>query len=450
MNLRTLKILTVFAPALFIGLFEVVRHLVFVEHQPMFLGNLVLLGAVLAGGLFFSTTIFRVIEGMQRQIVRRNQELVALNSVGLAVSESLDLDVILYRAMDKVLEVTRTDAGEIFLLDEPTQEMVQQVRAGPFASAFLEKTRFRLGEGLVGAVAQSREPMVVEDLASDERFLRSKIRNSGFRSLVCVPLKTQDAVVGVFDIYTLGLRRFTQDDIELMVNTGNQIAMAIDNARLHEKVHCVAVLEERERIAREMHDGLAQVLGYINTKTQAVRNFLDAGQREQADRHLRELETTVQEVYADVREVILGLRSSALLQRGMVPALKEYVTRFSHLSSVEAELHVHNGIAACLSPATEVQVIRIIQESLTNIRKHAKARHAWVRICQADDDVQIVVEDDGQGFDVSNLKRGDGPRFGLQTMKERAESVNGTLEVLSAPEAGTRVVVRIPASQGVA
>ncbi len=182
MSLKTLKIVTILAPALFIGLFEVARHLAFVEHQPMIIGNLVVFIVVLVGAFFFSRFIFRIIGRMQRESLRRNQELAALNSVALAVSESLNLDVILYRALDKVLQVTATDAGEIFLLDEQTDEMVQQVHSGLFPDAFREKTRFRMGEGFVGAVAEAGEPIVVEDVSQDPRLLRDKVRESGIRS----------------------------------------------------------------------------------------------------------------------------------------------------------------------------------------------------------------------------------------------------------------------------
>jgi len=278
MSLKTLKIVTILAPALFIGLFEVVRHLVFVEHQPMAIGNLVVFIVVLAGAFLFSKFIFGIIGRTQRESLRRNQELAALNSVALAVSESLNLDVILYRALDKVLQVTATDAGEIFLQDEPTQEMVQRVHSGLFPEAFQEKTSFRIGEGFVGAVAQSGEPIVVEELSQDPRLLRDKVRESGFRSLASVPLKSKNVVIGAINIATMKRRRFTPEDMQLLTNIGNQIAVAIENARLHEKVQGMAILEERERIAREMHDSLAQVLSYVNTKTQAVRQLLATGQ----------------------------------------------------------------------------------------------------------------------------------------------------------------------------
>ena len=447
MNLKTLKIVTILAPATFVALFELLRHRIFIEQQPMMIGNIAVFAGLIAGAFFFSRFIFRIIERMQRESLRRNQELAALNSVALAVSKSLNLDVILYRALDKVLQVTATDAGEIFLQDRQTQEMVQRVHSGLFPEAFQEKIRFQIGEGFVGAVAQSGEPIVVEDVSQDHRLLRNKVRESGFRSLVSVPLKSKDAVIGVINLATLSRRRFTTEDMQLLANIGNQIAVAIENARLHEQVQDMAALEERERIAREMHDSLAQVLSYVNTKTQAVRQLLATGQEAQAEAHLKELESIAQDAYDDVREVILGLRSTDSLQKGIVSTLKEYIFRFSQLSNIKTELEISDGRPPALPTTIELQVIRIIQESLTNVRKHARANHAWVRFVTRGEQAEIVIEDDGQGFDSTRIRRGDWPQFGLQTMKERAESVRGTLDIRSAPGKGTKVTLRVPLTQ---
>lgn len=448
MKLKILKMATIVAPAIFVGLFEISRHSLFVEHQPMIMGNLIVFGTILVGAFLFSRVIFGIIERMQREIVRRNQELAAVNSVALAVSESLNLDVILYRALDRVLQVTATEAGEIFLQDELTKEMVQRVHTGLFPEAFQEKTRFRIGEDFAGAVAQSGEPIVVEDLSCDPRLLRDKVKRVGFRSLVSVPLKSKNTVIGVINLATLSHRRFTPEDVQLLANIGSQIAVAIVNAYLHQKVQGMAALEERERIAREMHDSLAQVLSYVNTKTQAVRQLFATGQEAQAKAHLKELEDLARDAYADVREAILGLRSSASPQREMVSTLKEYIFRFSQLSNIRTELQVSDGGFPSLPMTTELQSIRIIQEALTNVRKHAMASHAWVRISTDGEQAEIVIEDDGHGFNVSDIRRGDWPQFGLQTMKERAESVRGSLDITSAPGQGTKVTLRVPLSQG--
>jgi len=234
--------------------------------------------------------------------------------------------------------------------------------------------------------------------------------------------------------------------MQLLTNMSNQIGIAIENARLHEKAQGVATLEERERIAREMHDGLAQVLSYVNTKSQAARQFISSGQEVQAETQLRELEEIAQGMYADVRESILDLRTTASPQKDIVSTLKEYVLRFGQLSGIRTSMEINNGGLLSLPATTELQVIRIIQEALTNVRKHAEAGHAWVMISTDNDHVEIVVKDDGNGFNVSSSGQMDWPKFGLQSMRERAESIGGKLDIRSTSK-GTEVHLIIPLTQ---
>jgi len=208
----------------------------------------------------------------------------------------------------------------------------------------------------------------------------------------------------------------------------------------------MAVLEERERIAREMHDGFAQVLGYVNATAQATRQFLTNTRVKEAEDNLKELETVARDAYADVREVILQLRTTNVFQKDLIPLLKEYVGRFSQIGVTKIELEVNDCSEKCFSANSELQIIRIIQEALTNIRKHAGAKHGWVRITNQNGQCKIVIEDDGRGFNSVSVRDGDRPRFGLQIMKERAESIRGNVDVTSIPGDGTRVTLTIPSN----
>ncbi len=157
-----------------------------------------------------------------------------------------------------------------------------------------------------------------------------------------------------------------------------------------------------------------------------------------------ELEEIAKDMYADVREAIMDLRTTTLPHRDIASTLEEYVSRFSQMSGTKTDLTISNGNIPNLSPNAELQVIRIIQEALTNVRKHARASQAHVRISTEDGECNIVIEDNGLGFDVSDIRRGSRPQFGLQTMKERAESVEGTLDISSSPGSGTRVILSLP------
>jgi signal transduction histidine kinase len=227
-----------------------------------------------------------------------------------------------------------------------------------------------------------------------------------------------------------------------LLKIGNRIATAIEKARLYEQVGAVAIQEERERISKELHDGLAQVLGYVITKSQATRQLLR--KMTEASDYLVELENVAQEVYTDTRETILGLRTAIIGNTSMTSALREHVVRFSQMHGIKTELIIGDHIIPSLSPQIELQAIRIVQEALSNVRKHAKATHATVAITAGDSDINILVEDDGTGFDVEKAEKTDSTKFGLRNMKERADSINSYLSVESKPENGTRVTLRIP------
>jgi len=204
-----------------------------------------------------------------------------------------------------------------------------------------------------------------------------------------------------------------------------------------------AALVERERIARELHDSLAQVLGAAHLRLRGLEGRPEVAGHPRVHGEVTDLADLCRDAYRDVREAILGLRDASRPDRTLVEHLASYVEAFSRTSSIETRLETQ-GDDLRLTPAAEVQVIRVIQEALTNVRKHSGARRASVRISVGDAQTVFVVEDDGAGFDPRTLA-GERDRFGLHTMRERTESVQGRLTIDSTPGRGTRLVVALPA-----
>jgi signal transduction histidine kinase len=221
--------------------------------------------------------------------------------------------------------------------------------------------------------------------------------------------------------------------------------MRLTLVRERGQVRLLAVLEERDRIGREMHDGLAQVLGYVNTKAQAVNEFLRAGQTVPATHQLQELIAAAQEASTDAREIIVGLRLNNVDERQLTDLADEYVNRFERRSGVVTDLVVAQSWDDTGVPSTvKVQSLRIIQEALTNARKHARANHVGVTLDRCNNSAVIMVKDDGCGFMLSRLLRPDFSRYGLRTMRERAQAVGGTLRIESAPGKGTCIEATLP------
>jgi signal transduction histidine kinase len=216
-------------------------------------------------------------------------------------------------------------------------------------------------------------------------------------------------------------------------------------ALLFQHQRSLATLEERDRIARELHDSLGQVLGYVNVQAQAIRELLAHGETATADAHLAQLANVAKDAHTDVREYILCVRTAVSPERGFVSALQQYLQRFSQNYGIRTELNGPEALKARgLQPTTEVQLLRIVQEALSNVRKHSSARAVRVNLTVDADQAEVVIEDDGRGFDPVQLAVGDRQHFGVGIMRERAEEIGGTLEVQSAPEQGTRVIVRVP------
>ncbi len=206
-----------------------------------------------------------------------------------------------------------------------------------------------------------------------------------------------------------------------------------------------AIVEERDRIARELHDGLAQVLGYVNTKAIAVRLLLSKGQQPAAQEQLSQLEEAARGLFVDVREAILGLKAAGQTGQGLTAGLQDFAAQFSRLSGLEVEMQVQPGMERLALPAeTELQLMRIVQEALANVRKHASASRARVSLRREDGAFELRVADDGVGFDPTRDEDGGRSHYGLATMRERAEAIGAAFAVSSAAGSGTCVSVRLP------
>ncbi len=376
---------------------------------------------------------------------QRNKELAALLAVSEAATSSLDLPEVLDEALEAILAVTSAESAEVWLMED-NGVLTLERHHGLAPEAFHERTRFKMGEGLPGLAAQAGCPVVVHDLGADARFLRQQVKDLGFQTFCALPLRHGEQTVGVLAVAARPSEALSSvAERRLLEGIGEQVAIAVVNARLHQRVLDVAVLEERERIARELHDGLAQVLGYINTETLAVKKLIASGRPADAERELSAMEAAAKHVYADVREAILGLRASSAQPGQLIPSLRDYLKYYSEMAGVPVALRAATEVEALRLPATiEIQLMRIIQEALSNVRKHAHATKAKLSFERTASGLTIELTDDGQGFDPERLLRTGWPRFGLQTMRERAQAIGGECDIVSSPGHGTSVVVQVP------
>lgn len=450
MTLSRLKWLAILAPILFLATLEVVRHVVAPEFFQAWPGYLLLAGLVLLGTLFFAEAIFSVINRLQARLQRQNLELLDLHGASLGILGERDLATVLQLVVDRARDLVGAEYGALSLVrDRGGIEAFLVSGISPEQRALLGSPPE--GHGILGVVLNEGATLRLDDLTRDSRSTGFPEHHPPMRSLLAVPVISQGDVLG--NLYLTekeGGAAFDAEDEESLQRFATLAALAIENARLHRQLQAMAVTEERERIAREMHDSLAQVLGYVNTKAQATEALLESGQTGRAVVQLAQLSAASREAYADVREAILGLRTSLGEGRDFVETLQEYLQLWQEQSGVAVSLQIEPaaGFAPALEPHAEVQLLRIVQEALTNVRKHASATRAIVSITRQDRALMIGIEDDGVGFDPEALGRAEVPRFGLATMRERAEAIGGTLSIAAVPGAGTMVLVRMPAEPG--
>ncbi|MBI4495068.1 MAG: GAF domain-containing sensor histidine kinase [Chloroflexi bacterium] len=448
MSLRRLKWLAVLAPMFFLGALDVARHALYPALLHAWPGTVLIFGTVLLGTLFFAESIFGVIDRMQVRLAQQNREMLALHEAGLAISGELGLEAVLQKVVDQARELVGSRYGALSLVKEEGG-IEAFLTSGLSAEERARIGALPEGRGLLGVVLNEGQRLRLADLPRDPRAAGFPLHHPPMHSLLAVPIITRGRALG--NLYLTEketAQEFSADDEETLVRFATQAALAIENAHLHRQVKELAITEERDRIAREMHDSLAQVLGYVNTKAQAAQELLRSGQPERAAAQIGQLAEAARAAYADVRESILGLRTSLGPDIELLDALNDYLVHWQEQSGVTAELVTTSadGFDPPLPPAAELQLLRIVQEALANVRKHAAASHVLVRLAETEGWVEAVVADDGVGFDPAALGRGAFPRFGLSTMRERAEAVGGRLEIDSAPGRGTRVTVRVPAN----
>jgi signal transduction histidine kinase len=440
--LRRLKWASVTATLLFVGAVDLIRLKLY-PYLPSWEGRLFMAGTIFTGVLFFFGVVFTLIERMQQRLERQNRELLSLHTATQDIHAELSLDKLLQRVVDQATALLDARYGAISVIDE-------QHRIESFVtSGISDELRARLGSppvghGLLGVVLNEGQRLRMPDLTNDPRSHGFPAHHPPMRSLLAVPVVCKGPYRG--NLYLADKNEapeFSLEDEETLVRFATTAAIAIDNAYLHQRLNTLAVAEERLRIAHEMHDGLAQVLAYVNTKAQAVNELLRTDRPEEATRHLDQLASAAREVYGDVRESIIGLRNAAVPGRSVGDAVHDYVRSWEAQHGIACRIQVDRGLR--LSDNAELQLQRIVQESLANVRKHSQAKHVDVSLRQADGTIVATVQDDGLGFNPELLGRAEFPRFGLATMRERAESIGGTVRLDSSPGQGTRITVEIPA-----
>jgi signal transduction histidine kinase len=357
---------------------------------------------------------------------------------------SLELDEVLRRVADSITLAVGGRYCCIYLLDEEHGMLVPSAEAKGTRNADRQVPRLPCltpeRDPLIQELLEEKAPVTCRDARSDPRVSDQTAQALGWISVLAVPIRIGYRVLGAAIVSTFKKPYFfTNEQIALCSGIANAVAIAIENARLYRQVEQLAVMEERQRLARELHDSVTQSLFSITLYAEAASRMLAAQKFDTTAEHLRELQATAQEALREMRLLVFELRPPLLAEQGLVAALQSRLEGVERRAGLRAELKVVGEKR--LPIPVEEELYGIAQEALNNVLKHAGAKHVMVRLEFVGQSALIEVRDDGAGFELASA--GDRGGLGLRGMTERAQRVGGRLTVQSTPGEGTvvRVVV---------
>lgn len=264
----------------------------------------------------------------------------------------------------------------------------------------------------------------------------------GYTTVHIVPLMIQKETYGLLVVGYRLKKQYTPAQRMGVMIVSKQLSIAIENVQLYQKMQQIAILEERERLAREMHDGLAQSIGALHMKVQLLQYHTSRKDYEKISVVIDQMKNYVDEAYQDVRQNLFSLKNS-IATKSFLQTLKEYLTLFFDQNQISIRFNSHLELEPMLNAAVELQLIRIIQEALTNVRKHAMTDEVFLTLWEEQSYVYARIQDFGIGFDTQSENRTNN-QFGLLIMHERAEAVGGEVQIFSELQKGTTVDVKIP------
>jgi signal transduction histidine kinase len=376
--------------------------------------------------------------------------LGAINDVTRIVTGSLEMQQVLNSALARILEITNAQIALAYLLDGDNDELVLTACRGLIDGS--ERAIARLGpdDGVIGEVGQTGEPLVLDDAGSRPRSIPALAALEEASSFVAVPLRSSSRVLGVMALAGSRADPFTPQDVQLLIAIGGQIGVAVENVRLYESMRYYARQvtraqeDERKRIARDLHDETMQALIAISRR---IEGLTTGSKKQPADvaRRLEELRGLAGDALKELRRFVRDLRPPALDHLGLMAALASLADDLRAESEIETEIDMIGQVRR-LTPDQELGLFRIFQETLTNVRRHSGAHRVAVQVAFQPDRVQMIVRDDGRGFDAPERANGlmSTGGLGLVGMIERAHLLGGTLVIRSRPGEGTTVTVEVP------
>lgn len=387
----------------------------------------------------FISTLEQRVRDRTQVLRQRAVQLETSAKVSQEVTSILEIDDLLSRVVELIREAFGYYHVNIFLVNDEARQLILRASSGHRAP---ENVALVMNSPSANSeAARNNQAIVINDVAQDARYLPDA-HLPDTRSEAVVPMRVGSRVIGTVDVNSSSAGSFTSEDVLVLQSLADQIAIAIENARLYEQSREMAVLEERHRLARELHDSVKQSLFSIDLHAKAIATYAKHNPV-QAEKHIRHLRHITHSALQEMRALIFDLRPALLERDGLAQALRQHVDFLQHANNVDIVLTVSNGRRLPL--LVDQQLYRIAQEALSNAIKHAGAQRIDVSLSAGSEQVELSIKDDGCGFELDELAA-DQRTLGLIGMRERAGLLNGNLVIHSHRGEGCEIQIRVPVS----
>lgn len=449
MTTRFLRWLAIVGPVAFWVALLLLRTFLFHEQRTLE-GDILSVLAIILGATVFSVWTFRIVENHEVEIRRRTEQLAALRTAALALTTELDLAVVLQKVVDLSRELAHAKYGALGVLDQNGAQIQQFITSGISAQERARLGAPPQGHGLLALLITEGVPIRIPEISDHPRSVGFPPNHPPMHSLLGVPIRSKGKVIG--DLYMAdklpdskgaddGHVEFTQEDQDLLEMFATQAAIAIENAQLYHQTQQLAILQERERFGMDLHDGIIQSIYAIGLMLEDGQLRL-ATEPEEANNRITRAINELNDVIRDIRNYILDLRPQRFQGRDLHRGLEELARDLRANTFLRVEVHADNVDTSSLSPEQTVEILHILQETLANIRKHARASNVDISLSRQDDHMRLMIEDNGVGLDRERAENGNG--HGLRNMRERARSLGAQFSADPIPEGGTRVTLTVP------
>jgi signal transduction histidine kinase len=382
----------------------------------------------------------RTMEVLEQLVTNRTRELSTIYNVVSVVGESVEIEQSLDKVLEQVLMALEARFALFFHLNEEGDRLDLKAEKGLSADHKRAIQSLPLEKTWEGWIVKQGEPLVIPNISQDSRMMAPVDFSDSIYAYLGAPMHSHGKVTGVLGVIRDG-KPYNVDDILLISAIVDHVGLILENAKLHKKAGQLAIVEERSRLARDLHDSATQTMYSAMLFTETSLNLAERGETEALISNLKRLSQLSQQALREMRLLVYELRPSVLEQDGLIAAIRQRLEMVEKRVGIREKLIVPELPA--LPPGIEMALYRITLEALNNVLKHAEATEVVVEIHSNDDFVFLTVNDNGVGFESAYMDRGG---IGLNSMRERTVVLGGNFEITSSKDAGTRIMVQLPLS----